>query len=220
MDITVARRTSMDDETIKTYSRALAQVAAVYHCTLEEYGNSAGGVAWTSAEAQNGQFEVLTSGIDCDRPVTVNDIGCGYGALFGFLDGRFLLERYCGTDICEAMIEAAQAKISDPRAHFVQNALPVTPADWSFASGTFNISAGADDAVWRRLIEDVLGAMARLSTVGFAFNLLRPHRRDEFLWGAEPEPWVRFCRDELGGRTTLIEAPDGDQWSLLVRRPL
>ena len=36
MDITVARRTSMDDETIKTYSRALAQVAAVVKSRLEK----------------------------------------------------------------------------------------------------------------------------------------------------------------------------------------
>lgn len=210
--------TDMDDQTIEAYSRVLAEVAAVYHCTLEEYGPVANGVAWGSGESQHRQFEILTSSVDRARPLTVNDIGCGYGALFDYLDAHFRLEGYCGTDICEAMVDAAAARVKDPRARFIQSAMPVTAADWSFASGTFNISASADDGIWRRLTEDVLRAMARLSHLGFAFNLLRPERRDDFLWGAEPEPWQRFCQDELGGRTTLIDSADSDQWSLLVRR--
>lgn len=79
----------MDDETIECYSNALAGVASIYLCTLEEYGRSAGGVAWKTTEDQFRRFEILTAGIKNDQPLTVNDVGCGYGALFGFLDRRF-----------------------------------------------------------------------------------------------------------------------------------
>ncbi|MDO8605207.1 MAG: class I SAM-dependent methyltransferase [Phaeospirillum sp.] len=206
----------MNDQTIATYSQALAQVAAIYHCTLKEYGRTAAGVAWRDDHGQFGRFDVLTSMIDRARPLTINDVGCGYGALFRHLDARFHLAEYCGTDICEAMIEAAGAEETDSRARFVQSALPVTTADWSIASGTFNMSAGACDEVWRRLTEDVLRAMARHSRLGFAFNMLRPEYGDGDLWGAEPGPWLRFCRDQLAGQPTLIESPAGNDWSLLV----
>ena len=208
----------MDDETIETYSRALTRVAAAYHCTLAEYGPTTSGVAWSDTEGQFRQFEILTSGINREAPLLLNDVGCGYGALFDFLASNFDLVGYCGTDICEAMVEAGAARLSDPRARFVQSAMPITPADWSIASGTFNMSAGADDDVWRRLVEDVLRAMARLSGTGIAFNLLRPEYRDDFLWGDAPERWVRFCQEEFGGETTLIDLPENNQWSLLVRR--
>jgi SAM-dependent methyltransferase len=208
----------MDDETIECYSHALAGVAAIYHCTLEEYGRSASGVAWKTAEDQFRRFEILTAGINNDQPLTVNDVGCGYGALFGFLDRRFQLAGYCGSDICESMVEAASATVTDPRARFLQSAFPPSPAHWSLASGTFNISGGSNDHIWRSLVEDVLRTMAHLSSVGFAFNMLRPERRDEFLWGDDPEPWQRFCQDQLGGQVSLVDWPDGGEWSLLVSR--
>jgi len=185
----------MDNETIETYNRALTRVAEVYHCTLAEYGPTTSGVAWGDTEGQFRKFEILASGINREAPLLLNDVGCGYGALFDFLAPNFDLVGYCGTDICEAMVEAGLARINDPRARFVQSAMPITPADWSIASGTFNMSAGADDEVWRRLVEDVLRSMVRLSGTGIAFNLLRPEYRDDFLWGDAPERWVRFCQD-------------------------
>lgn len=208
----------MDERRIADYANALAQVAAVYHCTLEEHGRSANGVAWTDAAGQIRRFEVLTAAVEGGMPLSVNDVGCGYGALFPFLAARFSLAAYCGTDVCEAMVETAQATISDPRARFVQSALPVAAADWSLASGTFNISAGADDRVWIALVEEVLAAMAARSRLGFAFNMLRPERRDDYLWGSDPEPWIEFCRDRLGGAVNLSEWPGGGEWSLVVRR--
>lgn len=206
----------MDDETIETDSHALAQVAR----TLEKYGRTANGVAWSDRLGQFGRFETLTSQIDRTMPLTVNDIGCGYGPLFGYLAAGFQLVDYCGSDICETMIKAASAEVTDRRARFILSARPVTVADGSITSGTVNMSAGADDTVWRRLTEDVLRAMAGHSRVGFALNMLRPQYRDDFLWRAEPEPWLRFCHDQLAGKPTLIKSPDGDEWSLVVLRSL
>ncbi|CAA7618743.1 class I SAM-dependent methyltransferase [Magnetospirillum sp. SS-4] len=211
----------MDDTTIQAYARVLSRVAMVYHCTLEEHGATAPGVAWRDDIYQHRGFERLTSGIDRRRPVTVNDVGCGYGALFGYLDRHFTLAGYCGTDICEAMIEAAGRRVQDPRARFAQNAMPMAAADWSIASGTFNLSAGTDGLLWRKIVEDVLREMARLSRIGFAVSMLRPDGASEFLWGSEPEPWLRFCHAQPGGwKLTIDDAPDEPEWRLIaVRAP-
>ncbi|RAU23155.1 hypothetical protein CU669_03050 [Paramagnetospirillum kuznetsovii] len=208
----------MDDATANDYARILAQVATVYHCILEEHGPSASGVGWADSEAQAFRFGVLTSRIDPELSLIVNDVGCGSGDLFPYLDSHFRLAGYVGLDVCEAMVVAANERIKDPRTAFIQNAVPATPAHWSLASGTFNISAGADEAAWRELTGEVIRRMAGFSLRGFAFNMLRPHRRDAFFWGDEPEPWEAFCRDGLGGQVERIEHPGGEEWSLIVRR--
>jgi len=51
---------------------------------------------------------------------SVNDLGCGYGALFEFFAEQVpgAVSHYHGYDICPDMIAVAQARISDPHARF------------------------------------------------------------------------------------------------------
>ncbi|OAN55249.1 hypothetical protein A6A04_11355 [Paramagnetospirillum marisnigri] len=197
---------------------ALAEVAVVYHCALAAHGATAAGVCWRDVHGQKTRFDILTRAMDPSQPVTVNDVGSGTGALFAYLDRRFPLVAYCGTDICESMVGAAAARFPDPRARFIQSPLPVAEADWSFASGTFNIAKGADDHLWRGVVAEVVAAMAHSSRIGFAFNLLRPRPPEMGLWGDNPEPWQAYVEERLGGRASLVEHDGGDEWSLLVRR--
>lgn len=207
----------MPDDRVERQAQVLTQVALVYQMTLDHHGPTPAGVCWSDGAGQVLRFDLLTKGIDSTRPVSINDVGCGYGALFGFMAERFRLSGYCGTDICEAMVEAAARRVTAPTASFVQSAVPVAPADWSLASGTFNMTGGADLGEWRDLVRTVLMAMARNSRVGLAFNLLRSNRGDDLLWGDEPGEWERFCRDRLGGRCEVDIHPDGGEWTLRVR---
>lgn len=197
----------------------LTDVALIYHAMLDHHGAVPAGVCWSDLDGQLLRFDLLCAGIDTARTVTVNDVGCGYGALFDYLASRFALSGYCGTDICEAMLQEAGRRVSGPQVRFEQSALPVAVADWSLASGTFNLSGGADPDEWRELVRLVLTAMARHSRTGLAFNMLLPDALHHSLWGSEPAEWIDFCAQRLHGQPTLVHHPGGREWTLRVLLP-
>ena len=64
-----------------------------------------------SQRARSSRFEQLLRVVDRGRSgVTLNDFGCGYGALAGPRWPSAGCERYVGFDLSEAMIEAAQTR--------------------------------------------------------------------------------------------------------------
>lgn len=194
----------------------LSQVAVVYDAMLAQHGGTAAGVGWSDRCQQILRFSILTSGFDPDHPLLVNDVGCGYGALYDYLAPRFQMERYVGTDLCEAMVEAASARISHPRARFVQAAEPVAMADWSVASGIFGITPGVEPAQWNAVIAATLDSMARRSLVGYAFNMLQSGSSDDpFIHSDAPEPWLAWCTRH--GDVELIEDAGLPDWTIVVR---
>ena len=77
---------------------------------LKQHGATARGVDWPSAASQYLRFVQLLKVCDFSRAFSINDFGCGYGALleyFQFREPRVAI-RYHGIDISPPMIEAAQ----------------------------------------------------------------------------------------------------------------
>ena len=69
-------------------SPILSQVAGYYSATLAEHGASPRGVDWNGEESQVLRFRQLARVIAADGAFTLNDVGCGYGALYDFLEKR------------------------------------------------------------------------------------------------------------------------------------
>ena len=63
----------------------LLRVQEYYDEKIRTHGPTARGVDWKSAESQQLRFAQLVRVIDSSRPFTVNDFGCGYGALLDYL---------------------------------------------------------------------------------------------------------------------------------------
>ena len=198
---------------------ALAGVEALYTANLAEHGASSASVGWPDADAQRLRFDKLAYVVDTDAPITVNDWGCGYGAMFRYLDERFTLGGFNGYDISAEMLAAARAFVDDPRARWVRGAEVSETADYSFVSGTFNVRMDASDAAWQRYIEDTLRLLARRSRRGFAFNLLTTYvdwRKDELFY-ADPAHFFAFCRENISRYVTLLHDYPLYEWTIAVR---
>src|SRR4051794_32797123 len=88
----------------------LHEVAAYYADKLARHGATPRGVDWNGQSGQILRFEQLCKVIDVPRACSVNDVGCGYGALLDFLRGHRLPGSYLGVDLSEEMIRAARER--------------------------------------------------------------------------------------------------------------
>ena len=87
----------------------LDQVAKLYSDGLAEHGATSKSVGWKDPDQQILRFDKLCESLlpeGPDEAFTVNDWGCGYGAMFGYLDERWgeKLETYNGFDIAKSML--------------------------------------------------------------------------------------------------------------------
>lgn len=201
--------------------QALDAVGKLYTQGLAEHGVASKAVGWKDEKSQVLRFEQLARVLDdAEGAVTVNDWGCGYGAMFGFLDRRLgeRLGRYVGYDISGEMIEAAQSVVTDERATFVVGS-HVEPADYTFVSGTFNVRFETPEQEWREWVEARLRGLTAASTRGVAFNLLSTYVdwKEDHLFYADPRHFFDFCKRELSPRVALLHDYPLYEWTILVR---
>lgn len=202
--------------------RRLEGVARTYTESLAEHGATSRAVGWKDKDSQRLRFEQLVRVVHHGEDgLSVNDLGCGYGAMFDFLAERFgdRLERYVGYEISPEMLDAARTHVADPRASFVDSPRSTEVADYSFASGPFNVKLDASDEDWEFEVRDALRALAASSRLGLAFNLLTTHVgwREPHLFYADPARFVDFARRELGGAVVLLHDYPLYEWTILVR---
>jgi hypothetical protein len=205
--------------------RAIDGVRNLYSDNLAEHGIDSRSVGWPDPEAQLLRFRKLAHVIYADRPsgrITVNDWGCGYGAMFAFLDALpgVELDRYVGYDVSTEMLDAAREHVTDPRAEWAHGSEVTKDADYSFVSGTFNVRMEASDELWGEYVRSVLRTLHARSRRGFAFNLLTSYvdwRKDDLFY-ADPGEYFSFCRQELSRYVTLLHDYPLYEWTIAVLR--
>lgn len=174
-------------------------VARYYTDKVTEHGPTPKGADWRDAESQALRFDALIERIPDDaRELSINDYGCGYGALLDVLGDRWDELEYVGYDVSDAMIAQARTRHSgDQRASFTTDGAELRPADYTVASGIFNVRLDQPVAQWRVYVLKTLDKLALLSRRGFAFNALTAHadpdrmRRD--LYYADPAELLDHC---------------------------
>lgn len=203
----------------------LSPVVKAYRRRLLEFGATPQGVFWRNQVNVDKRFEVLLRIFDeaaLAGEIAVNDLGCGYGAFFDVLQTHPALRgsRYIGYDVCTDMLEAAQKRIRDPRATFIRSAAPTETADYSFASGTFNLKLEASERPWGDYVKALLALLWEKTTKGLAFNMLdvRQKRAGDGLFYADPADFGDFCRTAFSPHVELIENYGLPDWTILVRR--
>lgn len=160
----------------------IGRVERYYSGRLADHGTTHSGVDWNSRESQFLRFDQLMRVARDEERISINDYGCGYGALVEWLraDGRPF--DYVGYDVSEAMTtEASRLHAGEQDARFIHERDSLEPADFTVASGIFNVRAGADEDEWGRYIQEEIDAMAGLSRLGFAFNALTSHSDPEYM---------------------------------------
>lgn len=201
----------------------LAEVADYYSAKLAEHGETPRGVDWNGEESQELRFEQLTKIILQPAKFSLNDLGCGYGALFDYLSSRCQGFAYYGCDISRDMICAAQDRhASSSNAYFAIAAEPQEMADYGIASGIFNVRLAKSDAEWRSYLEATLDILNRTSRRGFSFNCLTSYsdsdKMRDYLYYADPCALFDLCKRRYSRHVALLHDYGLYEFTILVRK--
>jgi len=195
----------------ETLARIRATVDAYYSATVAAFGATPRGVDWTCAATQQLRFVQLLRRCDKASPASINDLGCGYGALLAFCRERTPGWRldYLGIDLSRAMVRAARTRWPDaPDVRFVHGTRCPRVADYSIASGIFNVCGSIERGDWEEFIRTTLRELKATSRRGFAVNFMAEFAPGTAgpreLYRTPADPWIEFCEHQLGARTSLI----------------
>lgn len=197
--------------------------ARYYSDKVRQFGATARGVDWSSGESQMRRFEELLRLAAERGAASVNDYGCGYGALVDYLRQHGRRWRYTGFDISESMIAHAVATHgTDPLCTFTSDADALTPADYTFASGVFNVKQDHATEAWQEYALATLDTIDRLSERGFAFNMLSSYsdadkRRDDLFYG-RPAFFFDYCKTRFSPWVALLHDYPLYEFTILVRK--
>jgi SAM-dependent methyltransferase len=200
-----------------------AAVERYYSRAFAEHGASARGVDWNSAESQERRFDQLALLFrDEAGGFSVNDLGCGYGALATYLLGHGFDGRYTGYELSASMVEAARAAFAgEPRVQFRQGGSALDPAEFTLASGIFNVRLGFAKSRWTSYVWETIDLMARASTKGFAFNVLTSYsdveKRRSDLYYADPAQMLRRCVERYGRHVAVLHDSGLWEFTMIVR---
>lgn len=203
---------------------ALASTQTYYRNKIQTSGPCPAGVDWGDERAQTTRFEQLLKLIPTQawsqRP-SLNDLGCGYGALLEYLQAKGLQVDYLGIDLVPAMVEAAQARHDTSGCFTVGSTCP-RRADYAVASGLFNVRGMVPEAQWQDFMLCVLDDLHAHSRLGFAFNGLTrysdaDHMRHD-LYYADPLWLFDWCKRKYARNVALLHDYDLYDFTIIVRK--
>lgn len=200
-----------------------AGIAGYFAGTLAAHGPTARGVDWNGEASQTLRFAQLCKIIPADaRGFSLNDLGCGYGALLDFLTDKFAVTAYCGVDVCDDMVAAARSRhAARTQARFITASVPDVVADYGIASGIFNLRLDTPDATWFEHVLATLDALYATSRAGFAFNCLTtysdPEKMRADLYYADPCRLFDVCKRRYSSQVALLHDYGLYEFTVLVR---
>ena len=203
--------------------KILSRVQEYYDQKIQLHGCTAVAVGWNSREAQLMRFDQLLKVADRTVIFSINDFGCGYGALADYLLKYGDSVEYCGFDISPQMI--ARAKQLHGKAKgisFVVSESELSAADYTVASGIFNLKAETPVPEWEAYIFETLGTLDALSRKGFAFNILTKYSDQGLmrpdLYYADPALLFSYCKTRFSPFVALLHDYPLYEFTILVRK--
>lgn len=199
-------------------------VSLAYSYRVNQCGPVANGVFWKDQDGQMLRYELLLQAImeeDLNGPISVNDLGCGYGALFDLLADQPMMQdgRYYGYDISPKMIEKAKVRHVDSRATFIESPVATETADYSFVSGTYNMNFGARRDIWGEYVKTSLLRLWEKTAKVMAFNMLDAASPERLLdlYYADRNEFVEFAMS-LSPEVEIIDDYPLDEFTIYVKR--
>lgn len=203
-----------------TFETIKDKVGRYYTGRLLEHGASARGVDWNSEESQHLRFMQLTRIAPDAGPFSVVDYGCGYGALVSYLEGRGYDFDYQGFDISSEMIE--RARRDHVRGRFTSNEGELEPADYTLASGIFNVRLDTSVEDWTDYVLETITTLDRFGSKGFAFNMLTSYsdadRMRTDLYYGDPLRFFDHCKRTYSKQVALLHDYGLYEFTIMVRK--
>jgi SAM-dependent methyltransferase len=205
-------------------------LVAVYRSTARYYGEkvrrhgaTALGADWRCEPTQQMRFVQLLKLCAGSSACSLNDLGCGYGALLQFLARRRRLREldYLGVDVSPEMIAAARAAHPRHAHRFVIGSQSPRVAHYSVASGIFNVRLDVPLVLWERFVQQTLSQLRETSRLGFAINFMTPvpatMDSPPQLYRPPLERWPSYIEKELGFRVEPVQGYGLHEITLLAR---
>lgn len=199
-------------------------ISSAYTYRINQCGPVANGVFWKDQDGQVLRYELLLQAVaeeDLGGPITVNDLGCGYGALFDLLADQNMMQdgHYFGYDISPKMITEARSQHPDPRTTFIESPVATEMAQYSFVSGTYNMNFGARRDIWGEYVKTSLKRLWDKTSKVMAFNMLdsaSPQRLVD-LYYADRNEFVTFALT-LSPEVEIIDDYPLTEFTIYVKR--
>lgn len=203
----------------------LSDIADYYSSKLAKHGETPSGVDWNGEESQVLRFDQLRKVISQPANFSLNDLGCGYGALYDFMTLHYKDFTYNGFDVSRDMIRAAEVRFTNnPRLSFSVAAKPSEMSDYGIASGIFNVRLSQSDYEWRSYLEATLEVLDRTSRLGFSFNCLTSYsdldKKCDYLYYADPCTLFDLCKRRYSRNVSLLHDYGLYEFTILVRKQL
>ena len=203
----------------------LDAVSAYYSGTLQRFGAMPLGVDWPNRLNQELRLVQLLKVCDLSARRSLNDVGCGYGALRALLSRRHRCAQIdlLGTDVSPAMVAAARRRWrhrADCAFEVAEGAVRL--ADYSLASGIFNVKLACPLPEWEALVAGTLDNLKRHSRLGYAANYTAPPAPGQAsppeLYRPAAERWLAHLADtQPGAGVTVLRGYGLPEYTLLVR---
>lgn len=163
--------------------KATDDIIAFFQAKVEEHGATPKGLDWNGTESHEIRLANVCKAVDRTSGFSINDYGCGYGALAEFMERSGYSDfRYRGTDITPGMIETADKTYYRPEWDFAVGGIEaLRPADFTVASGVFNKIMTDDHASWMAYVKDCLRAFHDNSHRAFSCNFLTSYSDVEYM---------------------------------------
>lgn len=206
--------------------KILEAVSQYYTNKVATNGPTPNGVDWNGQESQELRFSQLCKILPVKRSFSINDIGCGYGALISYIEKSGRSEQmsiYNGIDISAEMINQASSLYpKNDKIQFNLSQEPVHVFDYSIASGIFNVKMAFDDDDWRKYFFKTLHMMDKYSTKGFSFNCLTSYSDKEKMRGdlfyPNPMEVFDYCKLNFAKNVALLHDYGLYEFTILVRK--
>jgi SAM-dependent methyltransferase len=202
----------------------LNKVEQYYTGRFAEHGPTARGVDWNSTASQELRFaQLLKVREHAPDGSTLNDYGCGYGALVPMLARSGHDFTYRGFDVSRKMLShAKRAHEHPPSITFTDDESDLDVADFTVASGIFNVKLDVPEDAWRAYVLHTIDTLAGLSSRGFAFNMLTTYSdadkmRPDLYYG-DPRSYFDYLKRRHSRNVSLLHDYGLYEFTMIVRR--
>jgi SAM-dependent methyltransferase len=211
---------------VATKKKISEHVQAYFGDKIQKHGPCPQGVDWNGQESQEIRFQQLLKLLDPTLfTFSINDLGCGYGALLEYMINKKITCNYTGYDLSPKMIQCANeywsTRNSPVMYNFINDSV-LHEADYSVASGIFNAKAQIENADWLSYIFETLDAMHQNSRKGFAFNILTIYsdadRMRNDLYYADPCVIFHHCKQHYAKNIALLHDYKLYEFTIIVKK--
>jgi SAM-dependent methyltransferase len=197
-------------------------IGKYYTDKIKKYGATPQGVDWNSNQSIFIRFENLSKILDFKK-TSVNDIGCGYGKFIEYLGNNINKIDYAGYDISKEMVNVASKLYPQNNFYYISHLNEIKSADFSIASGIFNVKLHFSNSEWEDYILNSLKIINLKSKKGFSFNMLENKLSKGFvkkrrLYYGSSSYYFDYCKKNFSENVTLINNYNLFDFTILVKK--